>query len=753
MVVLNLKRRNRNRRGKMLRNASKVISIVVALTFVIGAFAVILASAGASNAPTAKQSATVTDDIIIDIDPLLEKTTINPNTLIEPGENGLMASAPGDIYEVNQSARFLTSYYGKAYYETGSSYMWFTKKAETNNSEVWVQNDTTYFAGDPRNSNPNEFTVTDDQAKYIAAQFENTIFANDTALIGSAPPKDGENSPFKSMGRPYFSTNVTGRSMIMIFNVVDDQFIDGSYPYRIAGFHWGTLDYYYDRNIFVLDTKQWINGTGPQPDIPGHAAYLYEMVVAHEYTHLLIGYHHPGEDTWLNEGMAMFSEWLCGYGIDYSYIKWFVATPDVSLTSWNDQGEYNNLAHYGASMLFAHYMYDHFGMSALKSLIIDNPYNGTAAVDYTLTAQGFGEWNFDKVFRAWRLANLIHADSPGAGWYNYDNVNLASVESVRVYSYDPSYYPFVDSAASFFGNTITAPDRNGIRYDTNQSEIGPYGTDYIGVQSGIDAPGISNWAAYLSSFDLKMELNGQDRMVYSFPWEIVAGPEAHPSNVWWSGLDDMADKNIGGVFDLSGMETATLSFDTFWDTEPAWDFGFVQISTDSGATWTSLSNEYTTSDHDPDAMGSIVANLPGLTGASEGWLNMEFDLSAYAGQVVWIQFRYMTDSNTHGEGWYIDNVKLNDVVYDNADGIVQLANIPTYADVDFLVTLYFPGTTNNGVYYLPAILNLNLNHMDETTLRTLESYVVYNQMYILVSPNNGPCDYSFGMFNGGFWMG
>jgi hypothetical protein len=147
-----------------------------------------------------------------------------------------------------------------------------------------------------------------------------------------------------------------------------------------------------------------------------------------------------------------------------------------------------------------------------------------------------------------------------------------------------------------------------------------------------------------------------------------------------------------------------------------------------------------------------VANLPGLTGTSEGWLNMEFDLSAYAGQVVWIQFRYMSDTNTHGEGWYIDNVKLNDVVYDNADDIVQLASIPTYADIDFLVTLYFPGTTNNGVYYLPAILNLNLNHMDETTLRTLESYVVYNQMYILVSPNNGPCDYSFGMFNGAYLM-
>jgi hypothetical protein len=101
-----------------------------------------------------------------------------------------MASPLGNIYEINDSARFLTTYYGKAYYMTGSGYMWFTKKAETNHSEVWVQNDTTYFPGDPRNDNPNEYIVTDEQARYIADQFENNIFSNVTDLIGTPPPME-----------------------------------------------------------------------------------------------------------------------------------------------------------------------------------------------------------------------------------------------------------------------------------------------------------------------------------------------------------------------------------------------------------------------------------------------------------------------------------------------------------------------------------------------------------------------------------
>ena len=55
-----------------------------------------------------------------------------------------------------------------------------------------------------------------------------------------------------------------------------------------------------------------------------------------------------------------------------------------------------------------------------------------------------------------------------------------------------------------------------------------------------------------------------------------------------------------------------LSFDTLFDTEEAWDFGYVQVSTDGGRTWQSLSTEDTTTAHDPDALALAVQNLPGF---------------------------------------------------------------------------------------------------------------------------------------------
>jgi bacillopeptidase F (M6 metalloprotease family) len=106
----------------------------------------------------------------------------------------------------------------------------------------------------------------------------------------------------------------------------------------------------------------------------------------------------------------------------------------------------------------------------------------------------------------------------------------------------------------------------------------------------------------------------------------------------------------------------TLEITTKYDIENLWDFGFIQVSTDAGAHWTSQSNAYTTMDHDPSALAAIVANLPGLTGQNPGypgWLTMTFDLTAYAGQTVRVGFRYMTDSATLGQGWWIQSAKLS----------------------------------------------------------------------------------------------
>lgn len=84
---------------------------------------------------------------------------------------------------------------------------------------------------------------------------------------------------------------------------------------------------------------------------------------------------------------------------------------------------------------------------------------------------------------------------------------------------------------------------------------------------------------------------------------------------------------------------AYLQFKQWYNLENNWDFGGVFVTADGGTTWEQLA-EYT--------------NTTG------GWVDAEFDLSAYAGETVIFSFDVATDGSVTRDGWYIDDVKISD---------------------------------------------------------------------------------------------
>lgn len=127
---------------------------------------------------------------------------------------------------------------------------------------------------------------------------------------------------------------------------------------------------------------------------------------------------------------------------------------------------------------------------------------------------------------------------------------------------------------------------------------------------------------------------------------------------YWGGQKDEMDTNMVTSVDLTGKTSATLTFDAWYDIEEQWDFAFVQVSTDNGATWKSLGNQNTRSDVVPEGYPTILNSMPGLTGKSNGWEAQSFDLTAYAGQKVQLRLRYATDWGTSHIGFFADNVKV-----------------------------------------------------------------------------------------------
>ncbi len=552
--------------------------------------------------------------------------------------------------------------------EDGSGGYFFTDfvvRAIGAHIEVWVQSDPNFPDGDPRN--PVE--ITDAQIAYLVDQFDNNIYPKESEFWREPEHRDGSHSLLADLGLVppdyYKSSDGEDRVIAMISNVRDDAFYDPDYPVYIAGFFSSTINTYLDRNVITIDAYDWANRVGPNdspwrdgnPD--NDRAYLYEGTFAHEYQHLLHGDQNPGEESWVNEGLSDWTEWLVGYGIPDGHWDTAQEYAENSLVIWGDQGQSTEiLADYGEAFMFMHYLYGKYGEAGMKALFLDQGF-GIAGFNDALATIGAND-SFADMYHDFAIARLVLANK---GDYQLRDIPSPVVLNEEAYS------------------TPGAP---------------PWGSDYL----TIDNP--KKVASIL--FD------GVDVVTRDTAWTTVDDPIATdvPNAVLYSGAADEMDRFA--IFGTTGG--GTLSFDTLYDIEANWDFGFVQVSTDNGTTWTTLTNGDTTNVIDAGGYPAIKAQLgEGFTGLSGGglepaWVNETFDLSAYAGQEILVGFRMMTDWGSLGNGileepnWYIDNVMVDSTLISDGTDSSVFNDVTFYQPIaaDFtvdLVSLPKAGKTGN----------------------------------------------------------
>ncbi|MEM3038518.1 MAG: immune inhibitor A [Thermoplasmata archaeon] len=692
---------------------TKTASLAIVMLMVIGAFSAIVIPCSAAESPVPS----IADVMKKDIGPEIRKA--------QPDEAAVSASAStvsyrtgsADYYDVGDKEFYYVDGYGT------SNFIEFEKRGEGSLVEVWVATDLSFPAGDPRNDDPDKVTIYDWQVEYIINEFENVIYPIESVYFGTPAFHDGSNSMFELWGLPFFNDD-DGKLMIMVWNMVDESYYDPTYPSYIAGYYSPVMEFYLDRNIIHIDSYDWANRIGPDVARP----FVYESTVAHEYQHLLHDDLDADEVAFINEGCSMYAEMLCGYGEPWPYIARFLYTPDNSLTEWGDQGDINILADYGAAAMFTIYLNDHFGGADFISALAANELNGEESVTDTLADEGYADWDFDKVFEAWTLANLIHSDDFGDGWYNYVSLDLNDPRAgeLTTLKIKPGMGFVTQSYA--FQYTWTYDGYNTMTY-----LIGPYGTDYLKIQG--------NRVGQLPKLNFKFDGNDY----YDPGWKLTTAPAVPGLSgmVWYSGASDLRDVAITATIDLTGMSSAVLTFDTYYSIESYWDFGFVQVSTDGGMTWTSLENEYTTYDIVIEGHPAIAANMPGLTGSWQG--NMAFDLSAYAGSEIMLAFRYMTDWAYTEIGWFVDNIAINGVVVDNGDDVRSFESLLPPEEVDFSVIIYAPAYSNDEISLPYKMVRVSLADDTETGTINLAGFSGYRDIYIIVWPDSGPTNYRFGL--------
>lgn len=367
-----------------------------------------------------------------------------------------------------------------------------------------------------------------------------------------------------------------------------------------------------------------------------------ESIVAHEFQHMIRHNIQLNDDTWLNEGMSEFTQFLLYNDVPSSVLA-YLSQPNTQLTDWNAQAG-ARAANYGGSLLFLIYLYERFGLNAIHDLSLDPSPRGWDSVERV--ADEYGDINAETVFADWVTVNLLHSLNAGDviainGWEGGDGRDIS-----RPYTYT-SLPPLITPS-------LTAEIRE-MPYSTSETAT-PFSTDYYVVQ---DLSG-------MTSLNFTVTASDDTRLV---PTD-VAGQAAYSNRA------DLSDTRLTRRFDLSSVDAASLDFRVWYDLEHDWDFGYVMVSRD-GETWETLDTLHTTRS-DPNA----VAYGAGYTGESGGWLEDSASLDAYAGGEVYVRFEMITDDAVNRPGMVIDDVRIDAIGYaENFD-----AGLGDWASEGWIVT-------------------------------------------------------------------
>jgi len=337
----------------------------------------------------------------------------------------------------------------------------------------------------------------------------------------------------------------------------------------------------------------------------------YNVVLAHELQHLIHHRNDEGEESWVNEGLSETALLLAGGA--GSTIDRFAASPETQLNYWDPRG---SQPHYGAAAAFLRYIADRVGAAtgldqagrdAVLGGLAHETADGPAGIDAYLASEAPG-LTFPNLFADWIAANIL--DLPEGPYAN----SSRPVEAQVQYELAP-----------------------GDRFD---GEAHQFGTDYYALTTVYEGG------------DYVLRFRGQPEVGVLPASALGEGP------VWWSNAGDGIDTTLTYRVRVGAGPHVALAFRTWFDIEPWYDFGYVSVSVDGGATWEALPGEHTTTD-DPVQL-ALGAGYYGRSGGGDEpvWVDERIDLSRFAGQDILVRFEYVTDGGTHGEGWAARDARL-----------------------------------------------------------------------------------------------
>ena len=200
----------------------------------------------------------------------------------------------------------------------------------------------------------------------------------------------------------------------------------------------------------------------------------------------------------------------------------------------------------------------------------------------------------------------------------------------------------------------------------NIRSAAPNGADYIALQ---DAKG-----NVLKGRDLRSLVFSGAKQLPPLPlaWTLVNDDPDRPGNsVLFSGNANNTDASAVTSVTVPAADP-TLRFLAMYGAEFGFDYGYVSVSTDGGATYTTIPGDKT-----------VDAPLgPGLNGTTTGFEPHAYDLSAYAGKTVLISIRYVSDGGVNEGGLLVDDITVGGTLVSDGSSLAPFKSLTQVHPID-----------------------------------------------------------------------
>ena len=335
--------------------------------------------------------------------------------------------------------------------------------------------------------------------------------------------------------------------------------------------------------------------------------------IAHEICHMIQFNKRARSIVWFAEGQAE----LCSRsGVPGAFSSGFeglfLQQPDTQLNDWPELGNISAL-HYGGSFLFLEFLRQRAGGEDLINAFLAKGIDTPDDLDKVLRARG--QLGVEELFADFVVANAL----------------LRETADDR-YKYGPGMARLSTPAGP------TAQDRVAAG-STLRTKVQPYAARYVELPR--------------EKATVRFDGATGARVIPTDPHSGAA--------FWWSDRADLLDSTLVRTVDLGSARAPILKFWTWYETEADFDYAYVEVSTDGGQKWTTLSATSTTTT-DPNGV-NLGHGLTGLSGGGKdpAWVEQSVDLGAFAGKEVQLRFQYVTDGALNLHGMAIDDIEIAEI--------------------------------------------------------------------------------------------